>query len=284
MTDPARPMVTVLMKLALAVTLVHSVCARRQILQSSCAGVSQYIIAPSYVYPCSITSPSCAWYSFANGADIVIINPASGPGSTANTDYVNLVSDIRSSTTTFITTIMGYVATTYGTKSEADVKAETDLYNSFYKVDGIFFDEVSTDCAKKSYYSSIVKHVKDTTMSPTLQDYTILNWGTNGPECFLQTASGNVPADNFVTFENAYATYASYTPAAYMANYAPERFYHIVYNVPQANLISTMTKSKQTRAGRIYVTNDIMPNPYDTAPSPFTTYWQAEVDKAAATC
>ncbi|BBM99709.1 hypothetical protein MPTK1_1g23210 [Marchantia polymorpha subsp. ruderalis] len=276
---------TTLTKLALALTLVHAVCASRQILQApGCAGVSQYIIAPSYVYPCSITTPSCAWYSFSNGADIVIINPNSGPGTTANSDYVNLISAIRASTDTFITTILGYVATTYGAKSQAAVNAETDLYNSLYKVDGIFFDEASTDCTKTSYYSNIVSHVQDTTMSPTGQDYTILNWGTNGPECFLQTTSGNVPADNFVTFENSHASYASYAPLAYMANYAPARFYHIVYNVTQANLISTMTKSKQSRAGRVYVTNDDLPNPYDTAPTPFTSYWEAEVDKAASSC
>ncbi|OAE23509.1 hypothetical protein AXG93_938s1050 [Marchantia polymorpha subsp. ruderalis] len=208
-------MATTLTKLALALTLVHAVCASRQILQTAgCAGVSQYIIAPSYVYPCSITTPSCAWYSFSNGADIVIINPNSGPGKTANSDYVNL----------------------------------------------------------------------DTTMSPTGQDYTILNWGTNGPECFLKTASGNVPADNFVTFENSHASYASYAPAAYMAKYAPSRFYHIVYKVTQANLISTMTKSKKSRAGGVYITNDVLPNPYDTAPTPFTSYWKAQVAKAAASC
>ncbi|BBN00727.1 hypothetical protein MPTK1_2g01560 [Marchantia polymorpha subsp. ruderalis] len=275
---------TTLTKLALSLTLVHAVCASRQILQA-CAGVSQYIIAPSYKWPdCSITTPSCPWYSFSNGADIVIINPNSGPGTSASPEFETLVSDIRASNDTYITTILGYVPTNYGAKSEAAVNAETDLYNSFYNVDGIFFDEASINCSLTSYYSNIVKHVQDTTMSPTGQDYTILNWGTNGPECFLQTTSGNVPADNFVTFENSHASYASYAPLAYMANYDPARFYHIVYNVTEANLISTMTKSKQSRAGRVYVTNDDLPNPYNTAPTPFTSYWQAEVEKAAASC
>ncbi|KAL2651027.1 hypothetical protein R1flu_019155 [Riccia fluitans] len=216
--------------------------------------------------------------------DIVVINPASGPGSAANSDYQNLVNAIRvkqATGDTYISTILGYVATTYSAKSLATAKAEIDNYNTFYKVDGIFFDEASTDCATTGYYSNLVQYVQDNTKSPSAQDSTFLNWGTNGPECFLNASSPS-PADTFVTFESSYTAYQSYAPLSYMTKYARDRWYHIVYNVAQSNLISTLTKSKSTRAGYVYVTNDVLPNPYDTAPSPYTTYWQAEVNKVAS--
>ncbi|KAL2651026.1 hypothetical protein R1flu_019154 [Riccia fluitans] len=271
-------MAWMMIHLALGLVLIHTAAA-------ACPpAFTQYITAPSYVNPCSIDNSACAWYSFSNGADTVIVNPASGPGTAVDSNYASLVNTIRArepSGATFITSILGYVATTYGAKSLTAAKAEIDKYNTFYKVDGIFFDEVSTDCAKTSYYATLVQYVQSHTKSPSGQDYTILNWGTNGPECFLKTTPS---ADNFVTFEGNYSQYQSYAPLSYMTSYAPARWYNIVYNVTQANVVSTVLKSKYNRAGWVYVTNDDSPNPFDTAPKPYTTYWQAEVNKVARTC
>ena len=75
----------------------------------------------------------------------VIFNPASGPGSARDQNYLDsnnngLLADFRNAGG--IT--YGYVPTTFGTRPIADVKNDVDAYFTGHYagfVDGIFFDE-----------------------------------------------------------------------------------------------------------------------------------------------
>jgi hypothetical protein len=57
-----------------------------------------------------------------------------------------------------------------------------------------------------------------------------------------------------------------------MQKYDASKFAHIVYGVGGAEWQQTMQLSRSRRAGWLFLTNDTLPNPYDTLPG----YWPAE--------
>ncbi|KAG0559922.1 hypothetical protein KC19_10G139500 [Ceratodon purpureus] len=233
------------------------------------------IYAPSYVYPCSGT-PGCAWDVFKNGSTLAIINPNSGPGTTCNSDYVTLVNTTVKSGTSTVKIVLGYVSTSYGNRNSTLVQADINKYYSCYKVDGIFLDEGATACdsatlTKYQSYNSLVK-------SKGGLGYTVLNWGTNGPECYLTGTT----IDSYVTFEDYFSNYTSNgAPLTYMTSYTATKFWVILHSAPSnaTAVNSAVALSKTRNVGHIYITDDVMPNPYDSAPQ--TTVWQAEKSAAA---
>jgi len=228
----------------------------------------QRLAIPSYFYPAPL------WDQMAQAhtaVQIAIINPNSGPGAARNADYVAQVQRSQAAGLT----ILGYVHTSYGARADTDIKAEIDTYAIWYHVDGIFFDEASTDCARQSYYVGLTAYAKQRTSSHRAVR-TVLNPGTQTNECYLSAA------DVIVTFEGDASAYQSgYSAPSWVANYAPGRFWHLIYNVPTAQQMRTIVQlSKERRAGWVYVTPDNLPNPWDTLPT--GSYWSGELAAATA--
>jgi len=230
----------------------------------------QQIAVPSYYYPCF--TAGCLWDKTKAGAGLAVINPASGPGTAVDVNYVTTTNQQRSAGVI----VLGYTYTTYGdgTRSLAVVKADIDKFYSWYNVSGIFLDEGSNDCARLAYYQELVAYIKAKDPAAVV----VLNWGTTGPECYL--SSPNAP-DIIITFENFFSNYLTYTPDAWTANYPPNRFWHLVHTTPATPQAFTraLTLSRTRRAGWVYVTDDIMANPWDTLPggSGSNGLWDLEV-------
>jgi hypothetical protein len=244
---------------------VSSVSKADAIDYSNATSANQTIAVPSYFDPCSSGS-NCYWTQLNNAipkVGIALINPDNGPGSKSDSSYVTQVKSTQKAGAS----VLGYVYTSYGSRSTASVEADIDKYYSFYKVDGIFFDEVySSDCGKSSYYTTLNNYVKSKGGKAT----TIINPGTNTQECYVTTA------DILVVFEDTYKNYQKWTPSSWVSKYAASKFWHIVYSATQSQLSSAMSLSKTRNAGWIYVTSDGLPNPYDTLPA--SSYWTAEVN------
>ena len=104
----------------------------------------------------------------------------------------------------------------------------------------------------------------------------MLNPGIGVPQCYENAA------DVIVTFEGSYASYVGdptaanpYTPLTWTTT-DPMKIWHIVYGAPDAATMAQATALSKTRgAGYIYVTDDVLANPYDTLPPP--DYWAAEL-------
>jgi len=86
-------------------------------------------------------------------------------------------------------------------------------------------------------------------------------------------------SDIIITFEDSYANYLNWQASGWEVNYPVNRFWHLVLNTTQANLPNAMQLSKNRRAGWIYVTPDILPNPWDALPS--AAYWSDELYRAS---
>jgi hypothetical protein len=219
----------------------------------------QSVAVPSYFYPGRL------WTRLETGAPTVglaIINPSSGPSDVLDPNYVNQVNSTKATGIT----VLGYVHTNYASKSRADVEAEVDRYDDWYGVDGIFFDDVTDDCATVGYYRDLHDYVKAKASGATV----VLNPGTNTGECFMTAG------DILVTFEDSYDAYQGWQPSGWETKYPANRFWHLILNTSRTNLPSAIAKSKSHNIGWILVTDDSGANPWDSLPS----YWSQELSLA----
>jgi excisionase family DNA binding protein len=212
---------------------------------------TQKMATPSYFYPGPL------WTQMEKALpkqSTVIVNPSSGPGSAMDHNYAARVKRDRAANLT----VLGYVYTDYGRRPSAVVKSDIDKYYSWYGVDGIFFDQASTDCTQaRSYYKDLYGYVNDQ------GGRVVLNPGTQTNECYLAVA------DIVVNFEGTYANYASesYSQPEWIKKYPATRFWHLVHTAAtKADMQDAVRLSRERNAGFVYVTPDTLPNPWDTLP------------------
>lgn len=223
-----------------------------------CPVSNQKIAIPSYFYPGDF------WTQLQQAAPTVglaIINPDSGPGKIFDQNYADEVARAQASGVW----VIGYVATGYGKRSKAKVKAEINKYYTMYHVDGIFLDEASSSCAKKSYYKDLYAYVKNKGGTAKV----VINPGVAIQECFVEAS------DIIVNFEGDYSSYQNWQASGWEAKYPSDRFWHLIYNTDQTTMAAAVSLSKQRQAGWVYVTPDQLNNPWDTLPS--EPYWSDEL-------
>ena len=184
---------------------------------------------------------------------LVVINPDNGPGSALDPEYADVIDQLRDAGTR----VLGYVATGYATRDPEVVRREVARYASWYKIDDLFVDEVSSDEASLPYY---------TALSATLRRTNRL----------LAFNPGMVPAGGYfgladivVTFEGSFAEYrAAQTPAPAPVNGVPRtRTAHLVFGATDDQAIEVAAGK---RADYVYATSGTFPNPWSTLASSFT--------------
>jgi Spherulation-specific family 4 len=228
------------------------------------AASAQSMAVPAYFYPGGSPDFWAQMDSAAPTLQVAVVNPASGPGSTFDPTYASAVRTAQQHGIT----VVGYVDTNYGTRPLTDVEADIDAYYNWYHVNGIYFDRASTGCSlAQSYYAPLKRYVKR--KGGTAR--TILGFGTQTNECYVSDA------DILLTFEGSDADYVShYSAPSWVAKYSPAHFWHVIYDT---TTVSAMTQavqlSKQRGAGSVYVTPDVLQNPYDTLPT--GDYWNTEL-------
>lgn len=239
------------------------------------------VLVPAYGNPCC-AGGAPMWASLiATTADPnrrfeldVIFNPASGPGTAREPNYLSAtgtgpLADLRAAGGV----AFGYVATGYGTRALADIKADVNAYFTGHYagyVQGIFFDEMSNDLGKVGYYRELQDYVK--TLRPGAR--TVGNPGStfvNNPSAQTAfTAADYLGAlDTLVTFESSSTAYATgYVGQPYLSGAPASKIAHMVHTHAQWNG-SLLDTAAARGAGYLFVTDDVMDNPYDMLPS----YW-----------
>jgi len=225
------------------------------------------LLVPAYFYPAD--EGASYWQTLTDSAPEVgitaILNPDSGPGSTLDTHYTAVVDSLQAAGGR----VIGYVHTSYGTRSAATVRTEIDRYYALYGVDGIFIDEMSNDTAHLGYYQSLHDYIRGLDGS----GFIVGNPGTQTAPDYLATA------DVLVTFESPAAEYAGYEADAWTQTQDASRFAHLVYEVPDAAAMqAVIARARAMNVGHVYVTDDDISNPWDTLPS----YWAAQTAAVAA--
>jgi len=197
----------------------------------------------------------------------MVANVDSGPGTTADPNYASAIAQARAAGAA----VFGYVYSDYGANSLASVEANINLWKNLYGVTDIFIDEASTNTSTESYYQALSNYVH----TQTPGSLTILNFGTMPPQSFMSAG------DIMITFEGDYSTYESTTFPSWVNSYAADRFYNIVYDVPnQAAMTQVLSQAEHYNVGYVYATNDTLPNPYDSVPP----YLSSEASEAHSNC
>ena len=227
------------------------------------------ILVPAYFYPV----PNSPWEDLNTAASdvpiVAIMNPGSGPGFSQDSNYVDVVDNLQAAGGQ----VIGYVSTSYANRSLLDIQADIDKYASWYNVDGIFLDEyTNTNSASDlNFYESLYNYVKG--IDPTWQ--VIGNPGTSTVEAYASRPT----ADVLVVHESFATSYSGYSPSAWNAGYPAENFAHLVHTQPSSIAMeANVDQAVAQNAGLVYVTDDVLGNPWDTLP----VYWDDHVAKVKA--
>lgn len=224
------------------------------------------LLIPAYFYP-DIWNTTNKWYTMCDTApaqSVVIVNPGSGPGSSISSDYSDVVPRCQNNNIN----VIGYVDTAYGTRSLNAVKADIDTFYSWYGVDGIFFDQMSSSDTTQSYYEELYDYVH--TNAPANQELVVGNMGT-APT--TDWALDTPVVDTLVIFEGTHTSFNSFTPPAWVGDYDPTDFAALVYDTGSTDYGSTCSGISNKGIGYQYVTDDNGANPWDTLPP----YWTTEL-------
>ncbi|HMY16411.1 MAG TPA: spherulation-specific family 4 protein [Polyangium sp.] len=255
-------------------------------------------LVPLYSYPTEYNASgqkvtSTAWSRILSAKQAnptvpiqVIINPCNGPDvtkcgmSSANiTDYNNEITKLTNAGVI----VLGYIATNYAENNashpdiETEIKAAIDKYYASYPgVKGVFFDEMTNGYESNlgyittrhmNFYARIRDYARTKSSSTTaVREYVVV--GNPGSE-----VAPDYPylADTLVTYEN------SQLPAGDALNGIGnwralwDRTNFAVLSYGQAAVDQSFLNAARPNTGFVYLTNDTLPNPWDTVPTYFST-------------
>jgi hypothetical protein len=180
---------------------------------------------------------------------VAIVNPDNGPGASVDALFSNGIAALIAGQITPI----GYVSTGYTARGEPAVKADVDRWHAQYPaVQGIFFDEQSNQVGDEAFYRDVSQYAKSLGYA-----LTVGNPGSGVPSSFLDTV------DVMLAYESA-GTPALATPTKYAAQRA--HFGIIPYG---AALEPAYAKAASSSVAYVYITEDTLPNPWDTLAASF---------------
>ena len=216
------------------------------------------VVVPLYVDPSSNawTSVIAAKNAHPSVPIVVIANPVSGPGSSSQGSYVTGIRNMQAAGVI----VIGYVFVNGGTKSVAAVESEVDKYNSWYGVNGIFFDGMTNTQSpgNENYYTTITNYERS-------QYGGTMVMGDPGDDVYPSYAG---IMDNLMIYEDSGLPQISYL-GGWHAFYNKYAFSYVSYST--SSLDTSFEKNSSQYAGYLYITNDNLPNPYDTLPPYFST-------------
>jgi hypothetical protein len=225
------------------------------------------LLIPMYVYPSDIHKNA----AYNRLIDLkrryptvpmwVNLNPASGPGEKVDANYTKAIDRLRGAGCV----VLGYVATKYGKRREADVRKDIDLWLKMYpRIQGVFFDEMiyeDTEAAAK-YQTALNQYAHDAGCWPT-----VANPGADTPGRYFAAEAADVivihEGDSWPTEERLKGDYFG----GY-ADYPPFTRAVLLHSQPKLDRASLRMASKYARW--VYVTEAVyrsddpkLANPWD---------------------
>ncbi len=183
---------------------------------------------------------------------IAVVNPDNGAGTTKSLFYEDIINRLIINNKIPI----GYIPTNYGSRNIDDVKNELDRWLAFYpNIEGFFIDEVSGNINDYQYYEEIFFYIKSKG-----DFFTVLNVGSYPNESYFNIA------DNIVVYEGDVNNLNISVCDSYS-----NKSSIIVYNGTETDMENII---KNSNCNYVYITDDNLPNPYDTLP----TYIDIEVE------
>lgn len=219
----------------------------RALVSSSSIG----LLIPLYTEPGSSWSEiESAKATYPSVNFIVVINPNDGPGASYSSTWASAITQMQNAGVT----VIGYTPTFYGAASLSSVESQIQTYSTWYKVNGVFLDNMAENPGYETYYSMLTTYAKSLG-----QTYVVGNPGTTGATSYVGTV------DTMLVYEDPGLPPSTVVSSAY-PGYSSTNFATVGYAIPEPSqaYIDTMSSS----AHLLYFT-DASGNPYDTLPSYF---------------
>ena len=232
------------------------------------AAAQEMIAVPSYSNPGDATWN--AEEAQSQKVKIMIINLNNGDDTTFHRYVLTAVQQAQAAGIR----VLSYTYTRYGKRNPLTVIKKINAAAKNYGIDGIFFEEAPTSCkASTRFHRTTHQYYKKLTdIVHNWGSLAVLNPGTQPPtKCWMDIADILLDAedDGLANYKNGYVDYP------WIHNYAPNRFWHVIYGViSTSDMKKAVDLSKSRNAGYVYVTSDGADgNPHDDLP----TYWLTEV-------
>ncbi len=253
--------------------------------------IAQQVAVPAYVNP--LADPD-AWLrldsSDPSSLGFAVVNVINGPDYAPLDEWTKAIQEASAKGVKLV----GYVDTGYlGTTGQrtrlgsmdaidwmSQIQHDIDAWYTFYgsSLTGIFFDQTQNACGPtpdSNAWAGLYRQLSDEVDRLHPGATTVLNPGIGVPQCYEDAG------DVIVTFEGSYESYIGdpavanpFTPLSWTP-VDPMKIWHIVYGASDvAKMSEVVALSKSRSAGYVYVTDDVLANPYDTVPA--TDYWTAE--------
>ncbi|HVY39565.1 MAG TPA: CIA30 family protein [Polyangia bacterium] len=208
-------------------------------------------IIPLYTYPtdASWDAVVAAKQAHPTVPVLAVINPSNGPGPSASASYTAGITKLTAAGVK----VIGYVHTSWGGRSAAELQTEMQQYRTWYPgVTGIFFDEMANAAGHESYYSSLSANAKTAGF-----DVTIGNPGADTAQSYV----GSV--DVILIYENAGVPPVTEV-AGWHAAHDRSNFGVIPYGV--SSLDTAFVAAARPTVGSVYLQNATMPHPWSSVP------------------
>lgn len=254
------------------------------------AATGVHWLVPLYPNPCCVDGPAM-WSAIQSLAQshpqqlAVIVNPASGPGaSPIDPNFVN-ASGTGPAVALLGTSaiVIGYISTSYGNRDIDAVRTEISrYYSSAYwrglplRLDGIFFDEMSPDLGNVGYYQALGNHVRQIDASALLIGNPGQPFVSNpsGQSVFSAADFGSVFDVLVVSEGNETSVSTHYTAPPWLGAAGAAQLGFIAHSSASPVRHRIAMSRMLARDGRwLYVTDDVLPNPFDRLPG----YWSTQV-------
>jgi hypothetical protein len=240
---------------------------------------AQAVAIPSY-FPRTIQG-AADWTTMCNAAPAVgmaIANVLNGPDDGTHGANATWASRIRVAHRAGIL-VLGYIFTGYADPAHPDyqtlaqAQSAVDNWYSWYpSIDGIFVDETSTVPANgrgpSGYYFQLARYIRH---KPG-KHLVVLGQGANAPD-----ATYMADGDIVVNFESDYATFTTWSAAAWTDGFDASRFWHLVHSVPSSSIADAVAHSRMNNGGWLYATTRSLPSEIWSI-LPATTDWRTELE------
>jgi len=182
---------------------------------------------------------------------VAVVNPANGPSTAPSAAYAVGIANLQAAGIK----VIGYVATGYTARGTAAVQADIDRWKAFYpQIQGIFFDEQSNTTGNEAFYRQVAQYARGQGLS-----FTVGNPGNDTAPTYV----GIFDVD--LIYENGGVPSLS-ALGGWHSSYPREELGIIPY---ATGLDHAFVKSARAYVGWIYLSDDNLPNPWDSLTSYF---------------
>ncbi|MET9296252.1 spherulation-specific family 4 protein [Streptomyces sp. NPDC003077] len=204
--------------------------------------------------------PAPGWRAALHWA---VLDVAGGPGVRPDPHCVPAAAQLRDAGVR----LLGHLDIRHGARPPGEVREEARRFVEWYGVDGFRLDRCPTERSLLPTIRTVTAALRDLREGA----YVVYGHGAHPDPGYAETA------DQLVTFRGSWDAYRRAETADWTAGYPPDRFCHLVHDVPATHLDEVLGLARRRGAGTVYVTDrtERCGAPWESLPG----YWDAFVSR-----